>query len=40
MKDTPTLSKGYDSDSIVYMSQANSTMSSVRYIQKDMADRI
>jgi hypothetical protein len=30
------LSKEYDSDSNVYTSQANSTLTSVRYIQKDM----
>ena len=36
MKDAPPLSKEYDSDSNVYMSQTNSTNSSVRYIQKDM----
>jgi hypothetical protein len=36
MKDAPPLSKEYDSDSTVYKSQTNLTMSSIRYIQKDM----
>jgi hypothetical protein len=36
MKDDPPLSKEYDSDSNVYKSQTISTMTLVRYIQKDM----